>query len=171
QQPQLAMVGARHASVEGIDNARRFARTLARAGFVITSGLALGIDRAAHEGALRGCTTIAVLGHGPGPCYLKRNQALAAETVAGSGALVTEFQPHCEPRREYFPQRNRLISGLSLATIVVEAAEHSGSLITARCAARQGREVFAIPGSIHNPLSKGCHRLLRDGANWLESVD
>jgi len=168
--PQLAMVGARHASTEGLDNARRFARTLASAGFTITSGLALGVDRAAHEGALQGGTTVAVLGHGPGPCYPPRNQALAEQVVNQSGALLTEFPPGLPPRASFFPQRNRLISGLSLATIVVEAAERSGSLITARLAAAQGREVFAIPGSIHNPLSKGCHRLLRDGANWLESV-
>lgn len=169
-QPQLAMVGARHASTEGLDNARRFARTLASAGFTITSGLALGVDRAAHEGALQGGKTLAVLGHGPGPCYPPRNQALAEQIVSKGGALLTEFPPGLPPRPQFFPQRNRLISGLSLATIVVEAAERSGSLITARLAATQGREVFAIPGSIHNPLSKGCHRLLRDGANWLESV-
>lgn len=169
-QPQLAMVGARHASSEGLDNARRFARALAGAGFTITSGLALGIDRAAHEGALQGGTTLAVLGHGPGICYPPRNRDLG-ERIAASGALVSEFPPGLAPRKEFFPQRNRLISGLSLATIVVEAAEHSGSLITARLATSQGREVFAIPGSIHNPLSKGCHRLLRDGANWLESVN
>lgn len=168
--PQLAMVGARHASTEGLDNARRFARTLAGAGFTITSGLALGVDRAAHEGALQAGTTVAVLGHGPGRCYPPRNQALAEQIVSQGGALLTEFPPDLPPRASYFPQRNRLISGLSLATIVVEAAERSGSLITARLAAAQGREVFAIPGSIHNPLSKGCHRLLRDGANWLESV-
>ena len=137
--PQLAMVGARHASTEGLDNARRFARTLASAGFTITSGLALGIE-------------------------------LAKQIINNGGALITEFPPGLPPRPQFFPQRNRLISGLSLATIVVEAAERSGSLITARLAAAQGREVFAIPGSIHNPLSKGCHRLLRDGANWLESV-
>ena len=168
--PQLAMVGARHASTEGLDNARRFARALAGAGFTITSGLALGVDRAAHEGALQAGTTVAVLGHGPGRCYPPRNQALAEQIVSQGGALLTEFPPDLPPRASFFPQRNRLISGLSLATIVVEAAERSGSLITARLAATQGREVFAIPGSIHNPLSKGCHRLLRDGANWLESV-
>jgi DNA processing protein len=168
--PQLAMVGARHASSEGLDNARRFARALAGAGFTITSGLALGIDGAAHRGALLAGKTLAVLGHGPGPCYPPRHRALADEIVASGGALVTEFPPDLKPHRSFFPQRNRLISGLSLATLVIEAAEHSGSLITARLAAAQGREVFAMPGSIHNPLSKGCHRLLRDGANWLESV-
>lgn len=168
--PQLAMVGARHASTEGLDNARRFGHVLAATGFAITSGLALGIDRAAHEGALQGGATLAVLGHGPGPCYPARNRPLAERIVDQGGTLITEFPPGMGPRREFFPQRNRLISGLSLATIVVEAAEHSGSLITARLALQQGREVFAIPGSIHNPFSKGCHRLLREGANWLESL-
>jgi DNA processing protein len=167
---QLAMVGARHASTEGLDNARRFARLLAQAGFTITSGLALGIDAAAHRGATESGRTLAVLGNGPGPCYPARNRELAERIVAGGGALMTEFPPGLGPHKAFFPQRNRLISGLSLATIVIEAAEHSGSLITARTAIRQGREVFAIPGSIHNPLSKGCHRLLRDGANWLETV-
>lgn len=170
-QPQLAMVGTRHASTEGRDSARRFARTLAEAGFVISSGLALGIDGAAHEGALQGGKTLAVLGHGPGPCYPPRHRPLAERIVAQGGALVTEFPPGLGARREFFPLRNRLISGLSLATLVIEAALRSGSLITARLAAEQGREVFAMPGSIHNPLSKGCHQLLRDGANWLESVD
>ncbi|PKM23199.1 MAG: DNA-protecting protein DprA [Gammaproteobacteria bacterium HGW-Gammaproteobacteria-14] len=167
--PQLAIVGARHASTEGLDNARRFARALAASGFTITSGLALGIDGAAHRGALQSGKTVAVLGHGPGPCYPSRHRPLAEQIVDHDGLLVTEFPPGLTPRREFFPQRNRLISGLSLATIVIEAAEHSGSLITARLASQQGREVFAMPGSIHNPLSKGCHRLLRDGANWLES--
>lgn len=167
--PQLAIVGARHASTEGLDNARRFGRALASSGFTVTSGLALGIDGAAHRGALQSGKTLAVLGHGPGPCYPSRHRPLAEQIVGSHGLLVTEFPPGLTPRREFFPQRNRLISGLSLATIVIEAAEHSGSLITARLASQQGREVFAVPGSIHNPLSKGCHRLLRDGANWLES--
>lgn len=170
-QPQLAMVGARHASTEGRDSARRFARALSQAGFVISSGLALGIDGAAHEGALQGGKTLAVLGHGPGPCYPPRHRPLAERIVAGGGALISEFPPGIKPRKEFFPLRNRLISGLSLATLVIEAALRSGSLITARLAAEQGREVFAMPGSIHNPLSKGCHALLRDGANWLESID
>ncbi|WP_101674199.1 DNA-processing protein DprA [Alloalcanivorax mobilis] len=170
--PQLAMVGARGASADGLDNAFRFARTLAGAGFVITSGLALGVDGAAHRGALAGAgATVAVLGGGPDRIYPPRHGGLADAIVEGGGALVTEFAPGSRPRREHFPQRNRIISGLSLATLVVEAALRSGSLITARTAAEQGREVFAIPGSIHNPLSRGCHRLLRDGANWLENVD
>lgn len=170
--PQLAMVGARHASADGLDNAHRFARALAGAGFTITSGLALGVDGAAHRGALAapGCT-LAVLGCGPDRIYPARHGALAEAIVEGGGAVITEFAPGDGPLARHFPMRNRVISGLSLATIVVEAAPRSGSLITARTAAEQGREVFAIPGSLHNPLSKGCHRLLRDGANWLESVD
>ncbi len=170
--PQLAMVGARSASPDGLDNAHRFARSLAGAGFAITSGLALGVDGAAHRGALAaGGVTVAVLGSGPDRLYPARHRQLAKAIVEGGGALVSEFAPGAQPRREYFPLRNRIISGLSLATLVIEAALRSGSLITARDALEQGREVFAVPGSIHNPLSKGCHRLLRDGANWLESVD
>ncbi|HIK75278.1 MAG TPA: DNA-protecting protein DprA [Alcanivorax sp.] len=170
--PQLAMVGARAASADGTDNAFRFARSLAAAGFAITSGLALGVDAAAHRGALAaGGTTVAVLGNGPDRIYPPHHRKLAQQIIEGGGVLVTEFAPGSQPRREYFPARNRVISGLSFGTIVVEAALRSGSLITARTAAEQGREVFAIPGSLHNPLSKGCHRLLRDGANWLESVD
>jgi DNA processing protein len=118
-----------------------------------------------------GGTTVAVLGNGPDRIYPPHHRKLAQQIIEGGGVLVTEFAPGSQPRREYFPARNRIISGLSFGTIVVEAALRSGSLITARTAAEQGREVFAIPGSLHNPLSKGCHRLLRDGANWLESVD
>ncbi len=170
--PQLAMVGARHASADGLDNAHRFARTLAGAGFTITSGLALGVDGAAHRGALAAPgPTVAVLGCGPDRVYPARHGGLAEAIVDGGGAVITEFAPGDGPLARHFPMRNRVISGLSLATIVVEAAPRSGSLITARTAAEQGREVFAVPGSLHNPLSKGCHRLLRDGANWLESVD
>lgn len=170
--PQLSMVGARAASADGTDNAFRFARSLAAAGFAITSGLALGVDAAAHRGALAaGGATVAVLGNGPDRIYPSHHRKLAQQILEGGGVLVTEFAPGSQPRREYFPARNRVISGLSLGTIVVEAALRSGSLITARTAVEQGREVFAIPGSLHNPLSKGCHRLLRDGANWLESID
>lgn len=170
--PQLALVGARNASADGLDNAFRFARTLAGAGFAITSGLALGVDGAAHRGALAGAgTTVAVLGSGPGRIYPARHGGLAEAIVESGGVLVSEFAPASAPRQAHFPQRNRVISGLALGTIVVEAALRSGSLITARTAIEQGREVFAVPGSIHNPLSRGCHLLLRDGANWLESVD
>lgn len=169
-QPQIAIVGARGASPEGLDNARAFARALAQAGLVVTSGLALGIDGAAHWGALERGTTIAVLGNGPGDIYPRRHRRLA-EDIARNGALVTEFPPGLPSLPAHFPSRNRIIAGLSLATVVVEAAPRSGSLITARLAAGYGREVFAVPGSVHNPLAKGCHQLLRDGANWLESVD
>ncbi|MCG8394864.1 MAG: DNA-processing protein DprA [Pseudomonadales bacterium] len=169
--PGLAMVGARNASADGLDNSRRFARQLAGSGFVVVSGLALGVDAAAHRGAIEAGQTVAVLGSGPDRLYPPRNACLASRIVETGGALVTEFAPGSAPLPAQFPLRNRVISGLSLGTIVVEAAIKSGSLITARTALTQGREVFAIPGSIHNPLSKGCHQLLRDGANWLESMD
>lgn len=170
--PQLALVGARNASADGLDNAHRFARVFAGAGFTVTSGLALGVDGAAHQGALAAPgRTVAVLGCGPDRIYPRRHAGLAERIVEAGGALVTEFAPGAGPLGRHFPMRNRVISGMSLATIVVEAALRSGSLITARTAAEQGREVFAVPGSLHNPLSKGCHRLLRDGANWLESVE
>ncbi len=169
--PQLALVGARGASPEGLGHARRFARKLAGAGFVITSGLARGVDAAAHEGALETGRSLAVLPGGPDRVYPASHAGLAERLVAAGGALVTEFPPGIRPLRASFPQRNRIISGLSLGTIVVEAALRSGSLITARLAAEQGREVFAVPGSLNNPMSRGCHRLLRDGANWLESLE
>ena len=171
QQPTIAMVGARHASLEGRRIAKELAQQLASSGFVVVSGLALGIDGAAHEGAQLQGQTIAVLGQGPGtPCYPARHRSLARQIVENGGALVTEFPTQLGPRREFFPQRNRLISGLSHAVVVVEAAIQSGSLITARLAAEQGREVFAVPGSIRNPLSRGCHQLLKEGAHWLEEV-
>lgn len=169
--PQLAMVGARNASPEGLGHAHRFAAALADKGFVISSGLALGIDAAAHEGALTRGRTLAVMGGGPDRIYPPRHASLAARIVDQGGALVTEYPPGMAPRKEHFPLRNRIISGLSLGVIVVEAALRSGSLITARLAAEQGRAVFAIPGALNNPLSRGCHRLLRDGAHWLESLE
>lgn len=168
-QPQVAVVGTRNPSADGRVNAHAFARGLADAGLVVTSGLALGVDGRAHEGALDAGTTVAVLGSGPDRVYPARHQRLA-ERIAGSGALVTEFPPGAPPRAHHFPRRNRIISGLSLATLVVEAAPRSGSLITARLAAEQGREVLAVPGSVRNPQSRGCHGLLRDGARWMESV-
>ena len=167
--PQVALVGTRNPSADGRVNAHAFARGLAQTGFVVTSGLALGVDGRAHEGALETGTTVAVLGSGPDRVYPARHKDLA-ERVAQAGALVTEFPPGAPPRAHHFPRRNRLISGLSLATLVVEAAPRSGSLITARLAAEQGREVLAVPGSLHNPQSRGCHGLLRDGARWMESV-
>ena len=169
-EPQLAIVGARAASAQGRDHARSFAGDLARAGLVITSGLALGIDAAAHQGALAaGGTTIAVCGNGLDRVYPAHNRELA-RAIAERGLLVSEFPPGTAPRPEHFPRRNRIISGLSLGVLVVEAQLESGSLITARIAAEQGREVFAIPGSIHNPMARGCHALIRDGATLTESV-
>ncbi len=169
-EPQLAMVGSRNPSRPGEETARDFARHLSRSGLVITSGLALGVDAAAHRGALdAGGQTIAVMGTGPDRIYPAANRELAHAIVDGAGALVSEFPPGTAPKAGHFPRRNRIISGLSLGVLVVEAALKSGSLITARLAMEQGREVFAIPGSIHNPLARGCHRLLRDGAKLVES--
>lgn len=167
--PQLAVVGSRNPSGAGARNARDFARYLAGAGITITSGLAIGIDAAAHDGALATGHTVAVGGTGPDRIYPARNRDLA-HRIAEQGALVTEFPPGTGVRREHFPRRNRIISGLSLGTLVVEAAARSGSLITARVATEQGREVFAIPGSIHNPLSRGCHALIRQGAKLVETA-
>ena len=169
--PAIAIVGSRNPSRGGFENAYRFSRHLARSGFCIVSGLAQGIDTAAHQGALdAGQPTIAVLGHGVDRVYPPGNRSLAA-AIAERGALVSEYPLGTPPRRWHFPERNRLISGLSLGTLVVEAARRSGSLITARLAGDQGREVFAIPGSIHNPMSRGCHQLIRQGARLVESAD
>ncbi len=167
---QLAIVGSRNPTPGGRENARAFGCTLAGAGWVITSGLALGIDGAAHRGALEaGGATIGVAGTGLDRVYPARHRDLAHE-IAEKGALVSEFPLGTPPRAENFPVRNRIISGLSLGTLVVEAAIKSGSLITARLAAEQGREVFAVPGSIHSPLSRGCHALIRQGAKLVETA-
>jgi DNA processing protein len=169
--PQLAIVGARNPSHAGRENAHEFAAHLARCGLAITSGLALGIDTASHEGALEGGgKTIAVCGTGLDIAYPRSNAPLADKIVT-EGALVSEFPLGTPPLKGHFPQRNRIISGLSLGTVVVEAAVRSGSLITARLASEQGREVFAIPGSIHNPMARGCHRLIREGAKLVETAD
>lgn len=169
--PQLAIVGSRNPSKAGHDNARQFAAHLARTGLTITSGLAIGIDAAAHRGALDGGgRTIAVCGTGLDIHYPRANAALSEE-IASSGALVSEFPLGTPAVKSNFPRRNRIISGLSLGTLVVEAAVQSGSLITARLAAEQGREVFAIPGSIHNPMARGCHSLIRQGAKLVETAD
>lgn len=173
--PQLAIVGSRNATPGGLDTARQFAAHLAECGLVITSGLALGVDAAAHQGALSAFMngssglTVAVLGSGPDEIYPRTNTALAEKIIA-AGALVSEFPPGTSPRKAQFPQRNRVIAGMSLGTLVVEAGMNSGSLITARFAGDFGREVFAIPGSIHNPLAKGCHRLIRQGAKLVEQA-
>lgn len=167
-EPQLAMVGSRNPTAGGRATAREFASSFSRSGLTITSGLALGIDAACHEGALAADgPTVAVLGCGLDQIYPRNHEALA-ERIAASGALVSEFPPGSPPLRECFPQRNRIIAGLSHGTLVVEAAQRSGSLITARLAGVAGREVFAIPSSIHNPLGRGCHQLIRQGAKLVE---
>lgn len=169
--PAIAIVGSRNPTRGGLQNAYEFARHLGRCGFCVVSGLAQGIDTAAHQGALAAkAPTIAVLGHGIDRVYPAANRALAQD-IAAHGALLSEFPLGSSPRREHFPQRNRVISGLSLGTLVIEAAKRSGSLITARLAGEQGREVFAIPGSIHNPMARGCHHLIRQGAKLVESAD
>jgi DNA processing protein len=165
----VAIVGARHPTAQGEDNARAFAAALSRHGLVVVSGLAKGIDAAAHEGAMLGpAGTVAVLGAGPDEPYPTQNAALAARIVAHGGLLLSEYAPGTPPLKENFPRRNRIIAGLSLGTLVVEAAVRSGSLITARLATEAGREVFAIPGSIHSPQSKGCHALIKQGAKLVE---
>jgi DNA processing protein len=167
----LAVVGSRNATAQGVRDAERFARTFSEAGLTIVSGLALGIDAAAHRGALQGAgSTIAVLGTGIDRIYPARNQALG-EAIAERGLLLSEFALGAAPAAHHFPRRNRLISGLARGCLVVEAALGSGSLITARSAAEQGREVFALPGSIHSPLAKGCHQLIRSGAKLVESAE
>ncbi|MCV6603849.1 MAG: DNA-processing protein DprA [Porticoccaceae bacterium] len=169
--PQIAMVGSRRRSRGGGDNARRFAAELCRCGFAITSGLALGIDGEAHRGALQAeGKTVAVLASGVEHIYPQRHQGLAQEILNNGGTLISEMPADTKPLPAYFPQRNRIISGLSLGVLVVEAARKSGSLITARCAMEQGREVFAIPGSIHHPGARGCHQLIREGATLTEEV-
>ena len=168
--PQIAIVGSRNASPAGRETAFSMASTLTQCGLLVTSGLAEGVDGAAHRGALSGPgQTIAVLGTGPDRVYPRQHLTLAQE-VRQRGVLVSEQPVGMPPRSFNFPRRNRIISGLSLGVLVVEAGAQSGSLITARLAAEQGREVFAIPGGIHNPLARGCHALIRDGAKLVESV-
>jgi DNA processing protein len=169
--PALAIVGSRNATAQGRADAEAFASALAAEGLTIVSGLALGIDAAAHRGALaHPASSIAVVGTGPDRVYPAKNRALALE-LAERGAIISEFPPGTPPLRENFPRRNRLISGLARGVLVVEATLSSGSLITARLAAEQGRDVFALPGSIHSPLAKGCHRLIRDGAKLVETAE
>lgn len=169
--PALAIVGSRNATAQGMRNAEQFAAAFSAAGLTIVSGLAMGIDAAAHAGGLAAeGSTIAVLGTGVDVTYPRQNAALAAR-IAESGLLLSEFALGSAGAAHHFPRRNRLISGLSQGCLVVEAALASGSLITARAAAEQGREVFAIPGSIHSPLSKGCHALIKQGAKLVESAE
>ncbi|HEY3521081.1 MAG TPA: DNA-processing protein DprA [Rhodanobacteraceae bacterium] len=167
---QVALVGARAASAQGLANAREFARAFTRAGLIVTSGMADGIDGAAHTGALDADgATIAVIGTGADLVYPRKHRELAARIVA-RGAIVSEYPLGTPGRAEHFPQRNRLIAGLALGALVIEAGLQSGSLITARLAGEMGREVFALPGSIHNPLARGCHRLIREGAHLTETA-
>lgn len=171
QRSTLAIVGSRNATAQGAANAESFAKALSISGLTIVSGLALGIDAAAHRGGLAGPgSTIAVLGTGIDVIYPRSNAALAAQ-IAERGLLLSEFPLCTGALASNFPRRNRLISGLAQGCLVVEAALASGSLITARSAAEQGREVFAIPGSIHSPLSKGCHALIKSGAKLVESAE
>lgn len=168
--PQIAIVGSRNASPAGRETAFAMAAALADCGLLVTSGLAEGVDGAAHRGALAGNrATLAVLGTGTDRVYPRQHEALAGE-IRQRGALLSEQPVGTPPRSFNFPRRNRIISGLSLGVLVVEAGAQSGSLITARLAAEQGREVFAIPGGIHNPLARGCHALIREGAKLVETV-
>ncbi|MGZ8192916.1 MAG: DNA-processing protein DprA [Methylobacter sp.] len=168
--PQIAIVGSRNPSSLGLETARNFAKTLSHSGFVITSGLALGIDAASHQGALNAKGyTIAVAGTGLDRVYPARHKDLAIQIV-NTGAMISEFPPGTTAKANHFPRRNRIISGLCQGLLVVEAAKQSGSLITARMALEQNREVFAIPGSIHNPLARGCNALIREGAKLVETT-
>jgi len=170
-QQQIAMVGSRNASINGRENAFEFAQQLSSAGLVVTSGLALGIDGAAHKGtlALKGCT-IAVVATGLDQVYPARHRTLARNILENNGAIISEFLPGTPPKPGYFPKRNRIISGLSLGVLVVEATIKSGSLVTARCAIEQNREVFAIPSTINNAQAKGCHWLIKQGAKLVDEI-
>ncbi|MDB5728270.1 MAG: dprA [Noviherbaspirillum sp.] len=171
RRPALAVVGSRNATAQGVVNAEKFSEALSKAGLTIVSGQALGIDAAAHHGGLRGPgSTVAVIGTGADIVYPARNRTLAHQ-IAVEGCIISEYALGTPPAASNFPRRNRIISGLSRGVLVIEAAAQSGSLITARMAGDQGRDVFAIPGSIHSPLSKGCHQLIRQGAKLVESAE
>ncbi|NOH81391.1 DNA-protecting protein DprA [Vibrio sp. RE86] len=169
--PQIAIVGSRNASIDGLNTAKQFAYGLAEQELAVTSGLALGVDGYAHDGALQAKgTTLAVLGCGLNTVYPARHRDLAERIIEQQGALVSEFHPMAKPKADHFPRRNRIISGLSLGVVVIEAAEKSGSLITARYAIEQGREVFAVPGSIHQTSARGCNLLIKQGACLVMTV-
>ena len=169
-QPQIAVIGSRNPTAGGLDHARDFATTLARQGMTITSGLASGIDTASHIAALDAeALTIAVNGTGLDKVY-PASSRMVAERIRSQGAMISELPLGSPPKRQHFPSRNRIISGLSLAVLVIEAGLNSGTLITARKAAEQGRDVFALPGSLNNPMAKGCHRLIREGARLVETA-
>ena len=169
-QPQIAVIGSRNPTSAGLAHARDFATALARQGMTITSGLASGIDSAAHAAAMdAGAVTIAVNGTGLDQVYPASSRAVA-DRIRTQGAMISELPLGSPPKRKHFPSRNRIISGLSLAVLVIEAGLNSGTLITARNAAEQGRDVFALPGSLHNPMVKGCHRLIREGARLVETI-
>ena len=170
-EPQLAIVGSRSPSIDGKENAYRFAKSIVNIGLAVTSGMALGVDGAAHKGAIDGNGhTVAVVGTGADVIYPARHRALSAG-ILERGVIVSELPLGTQPHPSNFPRRNRIISALSLGVLVVEASPKSGSLITAHCALDQGREVYAIPGSIHNPMARGCHQLLRQGAKLVESAE
>ena len=170
--PQIGVVGSRQVTRQGIQHSHDFAQQLSKCGFTITSGLANGVDTCAHQGALKAKgLTIAVLGGGLLQLYPKNNQKLAQQIVDTGGCLISEYAPELQPKPAYFPLRNRIISGMSLGVLVVEASLRSGSLITARLAAEQGREIFAIPGSVNNSVARGCHQLIRNGALLVENYE
>ena len=170
--PSIAIVGARQCTTQGGQNAERFAHELARGGFAVTSGLALGIDGQAHTGALSAQgTTVGVMATGIDRIYPSRHKRLAEEILATEGCIITEMPLSSPPLKAHFPRRNRIISGLSLGVLVVEAKVKSGSLLTAYASLKQNREVFAIPGSIHNPMAKGCHQLIKEGAKLVETTE
>ncbi len=170
-EPQLAIVGSRNPSIDGKENAYRFAKALVNVGLAVTSGMALGIDGSAHQGAIDGGGyTVAVVGTGADIIYPARHRGLA-DKILEKGVIVSELPLGTQPQPANFPRRNRIISALSLGVLVVEASPRSGSLITAHCALDQGREVYAIPGSIHNPMARGCHQLLRQGAKLVECAE
>lgn len=171
-EPQIAIVGSRHPTPIGLENAKQFAYLLSKAGLIITSGLAMGIDGAAHQGAIEAqCPTIAILANGLDFIYPKRHETMANTIIKSGGALLSEWPPGTPARAPHFPQRNRIISGMSIGTLVVEATLRSGSLITARLAMEQNRDVFAIPGSIHSPQSEGCHSLINQGAKLVSDAN